>query len=90
MPVQYRVYDRVVKACERARDGGRPLIDRRRCSVPCSLRDLVCEGVPGIFATTIRSQTFDLDPRLSEYPGRIGFISVKSFILGPEDGQLGD
>ena len=76
-----------MRACERRRTSS---IDWRRCSVPCSLRDLVCEGVPGILATTIRSQTFDLDPRLSGYPGRIGFISVKSFILGTEDGQLGE
>src|SRR5580658_1179111 len=47
------------------------------------------EGVAGIFAASIRSQTFDLDPFLSEHPSRIGFISVKSFILGPENGELG-
>ncbi|KAI0266918.1 hypothetical protein BGY98DRAFT_938914 [Russula aff. rugulosa BPL654] len=47
------------------------------------------EGVAGIFAAPIRSQAFDLDPLLSEHPSRIGFISVKSFILGPENGELG-
>lgn len=47
------------------------------------------EGVAGIFATLIRLQMFDLDSLLSEHPSRIGFISIKSFILGPENGELG-
>jgi hypothetical protein len=47
------------------------------------------EGIAGIFTTLIRSQTFDLNSLLSEHPSHIGFISVKSFILGLENGELG-